>query len=126
MLRLADIAPDGEAFNVVDGVIRARYRHSRTQPSPLAPDQIERYEINLWATSLVFDRGHRIGVVISSSRQPFTCPWSRPPCTGSGLPIRCLYAPAGNRRSGPSSTFTLVESPSTTRASADRPSSCAT
>ena len=70
MLRLVDIAPDGEAFHVVDGIMRARYRHSRTAPTPLTPGAVERYDINLWATSLVFDRGHHIGVVISSSNFP--------------------------------------------------------
>ena len=50
--------------------MRARYRHSRTAPSPLTPGRVERYEINLWATSLVFDRGHRVGLLVSSSNFP--------------------------------------------------------
>jgi uncharacterized protein len=70
MVRLVDLEPDGEAFHVVDGVVRARYRRSRTQPSPLTPEVVERYEVNLWATSLVFERGHRIAVVVSSSNFP--------------------------------------------------------
>jgi putative CocE/NonD family hydrolase len=70
MLRLVDIPPDGEAFHIVDGVMRARYRTSRTSPSPLAPGVVERYEVNLWATSLQLSRGHRLGLVISSSNFP--------------------------------------------------------
>jgi putative CocE/NonD family hydrolase len=70
MVRLVDVQPDGQAFQVVDGVMRARYRHSRTQPAPLTTDRVEQYEINMWATSLVVDRGHRIAVVISSSNFP--------------------------------------------------------
>jgi putative CocE/NonD family hydrolase len=70
MVRLVDLFPDGQAFQVVDGIMRARYRHSRTRPAALTGGQVERYEIDLWATSLVFDRGHRIGVVISSSNFP--------------------------------------------------------
>lgn len=70
MMRVVDIQPDGTALHVVDGIMRARYRTSRIHPSPLVPGTVERYEINLWATSLVFDRGHRIGVVISSSNFP--------------------------------------------------------
>lgn len=70
MVRLVDIQPDGRAFHVVDGISRARYRHSRTEPSPLTPGAVERYAINLWATSLVFAPGHRIGLVISSSNFP--------------------------------------------------------
>jgi putative CocE/NonD family hydrolase len=70
MVWLVDIGPDGHATHVVDGVMRARYRRSRTEPSPLTPGAVERYDINLWATSLVFARGHRIGVVVSSSNFP--------------------------------------------------------
>ena len=70
MARLVDIDADGRAWQVVDGIVRARYRRSRTAPEPLMRDQVERYEINLWATSLVFERGHRIGLVISSSNFP--------------------------------------------------------
>jgi putative CocE/NonD family hydrolase len=70
MLRLVDITPEGEAFQIVDGVVRARYRTSRTSPSPLTPGAVERYEVNLWATSLVLDRGHRLALVISSSNFP--------------------------------------------------------
>ena len=70
MLRLVGIAPDGEAWHIVDGVMRARYRTSRTSPSPLTPDTVERYKVNLWATSLVLDRGHRLARVISSSNFP--------------------------------------------------------
>lgn len=70
MMWLVDIGPDGQAFHVVDGIMRVRYRRSRTLPSPLVPEAVERYDINLWATSLVFERGHRIGVVVSSSNFP--------------------------------------------------------
>jgi putative CocE/NonD family hydrolase len=70
MLRLVDIGPDDEAFHIVDGVMRARYRTSRTSPLPLTPGQVECYEVNLWATSLVLDRGHRLALVISSSNFP--------------------------------------------------------
>ncbi len=70
MARLVDIDADGRAWQVVDGIARARYRHSRVSPSALVPGEVERYAINLWATSLVFGRGHRIGLVISSSNFP--------------------------------------------------------
>src|SRR5262249_34056592 len=70
MVWLVDIGPDGRAVHVVDGIMRARYRRSRTEPSPLAPGAIERYDLNLWATSLIFARGHRMGVVVSSSNFP--------------------------------------------------------
>lgn len=70
MARLVDVDADGRAWQVVDGIMRARYRHSRTAPSPLTPGEVERYDIDLWATSLVFARGHRIALVFSGSNFP--------------------------------------------------------
>jgi putative CocE/NonD family hydrolase len=70
MLRLVDIDVAGDAWHVVDGIVRTRYRHSRVAPTPITPGEVERYDINLWATSLVFQRGHRIAVVVSSSNFP--------------------------------------------------------
>src|SRR5581483_2992724 len=70
MVRLVDLTPEGAALHVADGVMRARYRHARTRPEPLQPRSVERYDLNLWATSRVFPAGHRIGVLISSSNFP--------------------------------------------------------
>jgi uncharacterized protein len=70
-VKLVDVAPDGKAYILNHGVVRARYRHSRTQPEPLTPGKIERYEINMWATSNVFKKGHRIRVEITSSNFPY-------------------------------------------------------
>jgi hypothetical protein len=62
--------PDGVALNVGDGIIRARYRDSLTQPSPLEPGRAYELEITLYPTALVFGAGHRIRVDISSSNFP--------------------------------------------------------
>jgi uncharacterized protein len=69
-VKLVDVSTTGEAFNIASGAVRARYRHSRTAPRPLIPDAIESYEIDLWATSNVFKRGHRIRIEIASSDFP--------------------------------------------------------
>ncbi len=71
-VKLVDVEPDGKVFNLHEGVVRARYRHSRTEPQPLTPGAIEAYRINLSATSNVFKRGHRIRVEITSSDFPRT------------------------------------------------------
>jgi putative CocE/NonD family hydrolase len=68
--KLVDVAPDGFARNLTDGIIRARYRHSFTEPALLEPDLMYRYEIDLAATSNLFKVGHRIRVEISSSHFP--------------------------------------------------------
>jgi putative CocE/NonD family hydrolase len=68
--KLVDVQPDGYARNLVDGIIRARYRASSTSPAPIEPGRVYEYTIDLWATSNVFLPGHRIQVEISSSNFP--------------------------------------------------------
>lgn len=68
--KLVDVYPDGRAFNLCDGIIRARYRNSATNPTLIKSGQVYRYEIDLWVTSNVFLKGHRIRVEISSSNFP--------------------------------------------------------
>ena len=68
--KLVDVHPDGYARNLADGIIRARYRHSRTTPALLTAGEVTQFAIDLWATSHVFLPGHRIRVEISSSNFP--------------------------------------------------------
>lgn len=68
--KLVDVRPDGYAQNLADGIVRARYRNSSEVPTPLAPGEVSRFTIDLWATSHVFLPGHRIRVEISSSNFP--------------------------------------------------------
>jgi putative CocE/NonD family hydrolase len=68
--KLVDVHPDGRAFNLCDGIIRARYRDSRDSPGLIRPGEIYRYEIDLWVTSNAFLPGHKIRVEISSSNFP--------------------------------------------------------
>ena len=68
--KLVDMHPDGKAYNLCDGIIRARWRKSRTKPQMIKPGETYRYEIDLWVTSNVFKPGHRIRVEVSSSNFP--------------------------------------------------------
>ncbi len=71
-VKLIDVFPDGRAFNITNGAVRARYRKSRTAPTALKPGAIETYDLDLWSTSNVFLKGHRIRVEIASSDYPNT------------------------------------------------------
>ncbi len=79
--RLVDVYPNGYAQNLTDGIIRARYRNFAhgEEPSLIAPDTAYEYEIDLWATSNVFKKGHRIRLDVTSSNFPR---WDRNPNTG--------------------------------------------
>jgi putative CocE/NonD family hydrolase len=67
---LVDVFPDGYAQLIQEGILRASYRESDAQPTPIEPGRIYRYDIDLWATSYVIQPGHRIRVEISSSNFP--------------------------------------------------------
>ena len=68
--KLVDVYPDGKAIRLCDGIIRASFRDGDTNTSNIEPDKIYIYRIDLWATSNVFKKGHRIRVEISSSNFP--------------------------------------------------------
>lgn len=68
--KLIDVFPDGKAWNLCDGIIRARYRGGRAPAELLTPGEIYELTIDLWVTSNVFRQGHAIRVEISSSNFP--------------------------------------------------------
>jgi putative CocE/NonD family hydrolase len=78
--KLVDVHPDGKAYNLCDGIIRARWRRSRSEPELIEPGKAYRYEIDLWVTSNLFKAGHQIRVEISSSNFPR---FDRNPNTGN-------------------------------------------
>jgi uncharacterized protein len=69
--KLVDVAPNGFARNVQDGILRARYRDAiGKQGTLLEPGKTYEYTIDMWATSNTFLPGHRIRLEISSSNFP--------------------------------------------------------
>jgi hypothetical protein len=68
--KLCDVFPDGRSIQVCDGILRARYRQSRRRPRPLEPRKTYKIEIDLWSTAWLFQGGHRLRVVVTSSCFP--------------------------------------------------------
>jgi putative CocE/NonD family hydrolase len=68
--KLVDVWPNGFVQNLTEGIIRARYRESATGPAPIEPGKVYEYKIDLWSTSNVFLKGHRIRLEVSSSNFP--------------------------------------------------------
>jgi len=56
--------------NVLDGIVRARYRHGRSKPELLRPGEPVELDIDLWSTAYTFKAYHRIRLNISSSNFP--------------------------------------------------------
>jgi putative CocE/NonD family hydrolase len=67
---LLDVFPDGRAERVQDGVARARFRRGYDKEVFLTPGSVERYDVDLWFTSRVFQPRHRIRVTVSSALFP--------------------------------------------------------
>jgi putative CocE/NonD family hydrolase len=63
--------PNGVDLNIGDSIVRARYRNGAGKAAgSLAPGQPAEFTIEMYPTSLVFRKGHRIRVDISSSNFP--------------------------------------------------------
>jgi putative CocE/NonD family hydrolase len=76
-VKLVDVHPDGKAYNVSDGILRRAY------PQPAASGALTEITVELWPTSMLFRRGHRLRVEVSSSNHPR---FDRNPNTGRDIP----------------------------------------
>lgn len=74
--KLIDVYPPNSSFpagvdlNVADSIVRARYRNGPGKAELLKPGQPYEFTIEMYPTSLVIQRGHRIRLDISSSNFP--------------------------------------------------------
>ena len=68
--KLVDVYPDGGAYNVQEGILRARFREGFTRKVWMEPGETYEIPIDLEATSNYFGPGHRIRLEISSSNFP--------------------------------------------------------
>jgi putative CocE/NonD family hydrolase len=62
--------PAGVDLNIADGIVRARYRNNLDHEEFLEPGRPYEFTIEMYPTSLVFKRGHRIRLDVSSSNFP--------------------------------------------------------
>jgi putative CocE/NonD family hydrolase len=89
--KLVDVFPDGAAINLSNGIQRASFRASLTQPTPVRPGEVYQYKINVWPTSNRFAAGHRIRLEISSSDYPQFAP---NPNTGAPFGVSAAFQTA--------------------------------
>jgi putative CocE/NonD family hydrolase len=69
--KLVDVHVDGFAQNVLDRVVRARFRAGHKLPPKLiTPGQAYEYKLELGYTGIVIPKGHRLRLEISSSNFP--------------------------------------------------------
>jgi putative CocE/NonD family hydrolase len=68
--KLVDVASDGTAYNVQEGILRARYREGFDKKVWMRPGEVYEVRVDLSATSNYFAPGHRIRIQVSSSNFP--------------------------------------------------------
>lgn len=69
--KIIDVRPDGVAFNVLERVVRARFRRgSKLAPTPIEPGMAYEYNIELGTAANLFKVGHRLRLDITSSKFP--------------------------------------------------------
>jgi uncharacterized protein len=78
--KLCDVFPDGTSALVTRGIMNLAHRRSSTAPEPLDPGSVEPVELELEATSWVFEEGHSIRLSLAGADWPNVWP---PPASGT-------------------------------------------
>lgn len=79
-VRLCVVDVDGVSTNIQEGIVRARYRESLSEPSLLEPGTIYRYEIPIGPVGVRLNVGERVRVQVTSNDFP---QWDRNLNTGN-------------------------------------------
>ncbi|MCC6222606.1 MAG: CocE/NonD family hydrolase [Thermoleophilia bacterium] len=82
--KLCRVDPDGESINLVQGIVRARYRRSLSEPELLTPGRVEEYRLALGPIGARIPAGYRLRLDVSSSDFPH---WDRNLNTGGPLGV---------------------------------------
>jgi predicted acyl esterase len=72
VVKLVDIYPDGYEALILDYPLRTRFRNGQRQEDVqlMTPGDVEKLTINMWSTAQTFEKGHRIGIHVTSSNFP--------------------------------------------------------
>lgn len=72
VVKLVDVYPDGYEALILDYPIRGRFRNGQRAEDVemMVPGEVEKLTINMWSTAQTFEKGHRIGVHVTSSNYP--------------------------------------------------------
>ena len=100
VVRVSDIAPDGQVTQVAGAAFNGTHRNSSREPEDIIPGEKFLLNIELHFTSWIFNEGHRIRVAISNAQWPMLWPSSLPVNTsleigGEGTYINLPIMPSG-------------------------------
>ncbi len=74
VVMLCDVSPQGASVVVSQGIVRAAFRDSLTDPVPLDPHTVYRFPIELSDVAHVFRPGHCLRLLVTSSLFPWFHP----------------------------------------------------
>ena len=101
--KLTDVYPDGRSMLVCDGILRMRFRNGFEKEELMEPGEVYEAFVDLWSTSIIFNKGHRIRVAVSSSNSPRFDP---NPNTGEG------FSQSGKTRVAANTVYSNKDHPS--------------
>ena len=70
MIKLVDVYPNGYEALVLDQALRLRFRDGFNRMVRAEKGKIYNVKVDLWSTALVFNKGHKIALHVSSSNSP--------------------------------------------------------
>ncbi|MFY9553216.1 MAG: CocE/NonD family hydrolase [Blastocatellia bacterium] len=70
MAKLVDVYPDGTERLVLDSAVRARFRDGIDREVFMKKGEVYKFSLDLWSTSIIFNKGHRIAIHVTSSNDP--------------------------------------------------------
>lgn len=70
VVKVADVYPDGYEAILREGAFMGRFFQGLKKPQPLKMGQIYRLQFGLKNSAMVFNRGHRIAIYVTSSSSP--------------------------------------------------------
>jgi hypothetical protein len=116
VVRLSDVAPDGQVTQVAGAAINGCHRNSACEPEDLVPGEEYLLEFLLYFTSWVFPVGHRIRLTVSNSCWPMLWPSREPMSTTlaiGGEDGARIVLPVTDLVSAPEPDFRLPDSDET-------------
>jgi predicted acyl esterase len=74
LVRLSDVAPNGMVTHVTGAGFNANHVESSERPIQLVRDKVYTLEVDLHATSWMFEKGHRIRLSVNNAQWPMIWP----------------------------------------------------
>jgi len=69
-VKISEVCPDGNSYNIRDGITSIAYRNEASQPQKYESGQVVQLEIELWPITWTLKKGSKLRLDVSSSNFP--------------------------------------------------------